>query len=139
MPLVYMKHITRKKMKEHPEMLFVFGDNIHRRGFGGQAKEMRGELNAVGLPTKRTPEHNDEAYLRDDMLSIIMATSASDVGRLVNHLVNGGTVVWPEDGIGTGLADLANRAPTIRAFYDNLLTALKRISLWRDPHKGKPA
>lgn len=40
------KIITRDKIKENLEVLYLFGDNIIRKGLGGQAKEMRGEDNA---------------------------------------------------------------------------------------------
>lgn len=39
----YRDHITRAMLRAEPEKLFVFGDNFVRTGFGGQAKEMRGE------------------------------------------------------------------------------------------------
>ena len=55
MPVRLMKFITRQYVKAHPNVYFVFGDNEVRRGYGGQAKEMRGELNTVGVRTKRTP------------------------------------------------------------------------------------
>ena len=35
------KVITRDKIKENPDVLYLFGDNLLRKGLGGQAKEMR--------------------------------------------------------------------------------------------------
>jgi len=47
------KHITRQMLRAEPGTLWVFGDNLQRKGLGGQAKEMRGEPNAIGIPTKK--------------------------------------------------------------------------------------
>lgn len=62
----YRKFITRQMLRDEPEKLFVFGDNFGRVGFGGQAKEMRGEPNAVGVLTKRFPSMVHAAFLTDD-------------------------------------------------------------------------
>ncbi|KKL05458.1 hypothetical protein LCGC14_2605850, partial [marine sediment metagenome] len=51
----YRDHITRQMLRDEPDTLFVFGDNMQRRGLGGQAFAMRGEPNAVGIPTKIFP------------------------------------------------------------------------------------
>lgn len=120
MPLERRKFITRAMMRAQPDALFVFGDNLARHGMGGQAKEMRGEDNAVGLPTKRSPYE----YMQDDDLATVVATAGPDIGKLRRHLLIGGTVIWPEDGIGTGLADLHNRAPGIAKFYAGVLDGL---------------
>ena len=41
-------------LRSMPEKIFVFGDNLLQRGTKGQAA-IRGEPNAVGVPTKRAP------------------------------------------------------------------------------------
>lgn len=107
-------------LRAAPDTLFVFGDNLARHGMGGQAKEMRGEDNAVGLPTKRSPYE----FMRDDDLPTVQAVAANDIDKLRRHLRAGGTVIWPGDGIGTGLADLQYRAPSIAKFYDGVLGEL---------------
>ena len=56
--LLRWKWITREELQRHPELIFVFGDNMLRKGFGGQAKEMRGEPNAVGVPVKWRPSRD---------------------------------------------------------------------------------
>ena len=50
-----MKWITRSFVREHRDHIFLFGDNLARSGFGGQAAQMRAEPNAIGLPTKKLP------------------------------------------------------------------------------------
>jgi hypothetical protein len=55
MTLIFQEWITRKDLRENPDKRYVFGDNVERRGYGGQAKEMRGEPNAIGVVTKWAP------------------------------------------------------------------------------------
>jgi hypothetical protein len=123
MPLERRKWITRDMMRAEPQTLFVFGDNLSRFGMGGQAKEMRGESNAIGLPTKRSPTK----YLTDADISRVQHATRDDINTLKWQLENGGIVVWPSDGIGTGLANLHWHAPSIEKFYAVVLAELEKI------------
>jgi len=129
-------HITRTMLRAEPDTLFVFGDNMVERGRGGQAKEMRGEPNAVGIPTKHLPEMSERAFFRDEDLPIVYKKIDDAYMRLLFHIGKGGKVVWPSAGIGTGLAQLEKRAPAIWQLIENIrktlmttpmiLSALKR-------------
>ena len=59
------KFITRADLQANPKRLYLFGDNVMRAGLGGQAKEMRGEPNAVGVATKKAPHRGHLAYFTD--------------------------------------------------------------------------
>src|SRR5271170_3204430 len=107
----FEKNITRQMLKDNPSVLYVFGDNMVERGFGGQAKEMRGEPNAVGIPTKYYPGSKENDYFADKDFAEAKAKIDLAFGRLIDHVLKGGDIVWPADGVGTGLADLKNRAP----------------------------
>jgi hypothetical protein len=98
-----------------------------RRGFGGQAREMRGEPNAVGVPTKWAPTMMDSDMFRNTDLPKIKPTLDAELDRLRDHLQKGGTVVIPSGGIGTGLANLKGNAPTIFAYINENLRALEGI------------
>lgn len=109
MTFEYRKWITREMLRAEPDTVFVFGDNIKRIGMGGQAKEMRGEPNAFGIPTKWSPGMADEDFFTDH-----------DYDFVIPHLISAHTflksvdkIVWPADGIGTGLARLNLTAPKI--------------------------
>lgn len=108
----YQKFITRQDLKDNPDTLYVFGDNLERVGLGGQAAEMRGEPNAVGIPTKRSPGMEEEDFFDNSVECFreFLAASFFDIVLLANW---DGDVVWPEDGIGTGLAELKTRSPRI--------------------------
>ena len=62
--IIYQKFIYRSDLKANPSVLYLFGDNLQRVGLGGQAKEMRGEPNAVGIATKKAPDNKPEFLLR---------------------------------------------------------------------------
>lgn len=126
MPLEDRTYITRRMLQHEPETLFVFGDNLLRSGFGGQAAEMRGEPNAVGLPTKRYPRMDDAAFLTDNDFFEVVVAAAADIGRLAQHAKKGKLIVWPSAGIGTGLAMLSQHAPVIFEFYERLKVQLAR-------------
>lgn len=113
MPIEYRKFITRDMLKAEPDTLFVFGDNLLGEGYGGQAREMRGEPNAVGIPTKKMPSNAPDAFFRDADFEAACDAALRPLHTLLVHIAGGGTVVWPEDGIGTGLADLANKSPSV--------------------------
>lgn len=109
----YQKWITRQDLRNNPDVLYVFGDNLERRGFGGLAKECRGEPNAVGIPTKKKPSHGDYAYFSNNDFRVFSDRLRVAFKLLENHLNDDGDVVWPTDGIGTGLAYLEEKAPDL--------------------------
>ncbi|MEN3238633.1 hypothetical protein PUR29_34905 [Methylobacterium ajmalii] len=113
MPLIFQDFIRRQDLRDNPDWLYVFGDNLAGRGRGGQAHQMRDEPNAVGIVTKRYPATDDGAYLTDDDEDEIRALLIPVLERLCRHLARSGTVVWPRDGVGTGRAELKTRAPRI--------------------------
>lgn len=120
-----VKHITREMLRANPDTLFVFGDNMIGKGFGGQAKEMRGEPNAVGIPTKLLPAVRPGSFFRDEDFDRAKPKIDAAFSRLQAHASAGGEIVWPEDGIGTGLAQLPTRAPRIWRLIEECRIALE--------------
>ena len=117
--------ITRKFIQSHPDWLFIFGDNVLKTGYGGQAKECRNEPNTFGIPTKFAPSMNERDFFTDDFFEAIkiiyddifeyMAESKIDKYKNV--------VIFPR--IGEGLAELPKRAPKIYAYLKEKLRALE--------------
>lgn len=124
MPIEYTVYYDRQTIKANRNKLFVFGDNLARKGYGGQAAEARNEPNSVGIPTKRKPSYDNDAYFKDADLGEWREIAGPDLQRIRDHLADGGIVVWPRDGIGTGLAHLHMCAPlifrAIREFEESL-------------------
>ena len=120
--------IRRQMLKDAPDVLFVFGDNLRRIGMGGQAAEMRGEPNAVGIPTKVAPSMAPDAFFTDADLPKALDAFAESFARLEAHLRADGTIVVPEAGIGTGRAQLEQRAPKIHTVLTRAMNALDRMA-----------
>jgi hypothetical protein len=118
--LLYIKSYTRRYIQAHPDWLFVFGDNFARAGLGGQAKEARGEPNAIGIATKKLPDMGPGAFLSDKDYDAWFAAARPTINRLYEAARVGRTIIWPLDGIGTGLARLESKAPMIWAELENV-------------------
>ena len=105
-------------LKNH-EKFYVFGDNSIRKGKGGQAM-VRDCPNTVGIITKMFPSNTKESFLTDTVKN--MELVQKDLDYLVYLFSSGETLVFPKDGLGTGLANLPNCAPKI---YQQITTFLE--------------
>jgi len=114
MPIEFQQWITRQDLRDNTDKIYVFGDNVQRSGLGGQAKEMRGEPNAIGVVTKWAPSMAARAFF-DDTAACKMLVER-DLLLVQQVLDRGRTVVVPTDGIGTGLSRLPKYAPNLDAF-----------------------
>lgn len=133
MSVRFQKWITRQDLKNNPNVYYVFGDNMKRRGFGGQAKEMRGETNAIGLATKFSPGTNEFDYYNDDSLTA-WSQQAADLKYIKTKLEEGHIVVFPTDGLGTGLSQLPKRAPKLYAQLYKVIEAWYEMEIpWEKP------
>jgi hypothetical protein len=101
--------------------VFLFGDNLQRRGRGGQALHMRGEPNAIGIPTKRAPSMHESAFFSDDDFD---ANCAAIDAAFALIPADATVVVIPSAGLGTGRAQLQQRAPRTWA---HLQICLRRL------------
>lgn len=113
MPVRVIDFYTSKMVDNHPDWLFVFGDNIERKGRGGQAAACRGKVNAIGIPTKWAPQRDKYSYFRDADLLDVAPTILQGFCDIRRALLEDRTVVFPKDGLGTGLAELPTKAPAI--------------------------
>lgn len=107
------KIIKRDKLKENPEVLYLFGDNLLRKGLGGQAKEMRGEPNALGIVSKKYPSNKPDSFYCDDDFYSWLEIFSCDIQNLAKEINTGKYTALVIPQIGIGLADLPNRAPKI--------------------------
>lgn len=126
MPILRVKCIKREDLKLNREWLFVFGDNLARRGYGGQAKEMRGEINAIGIPTKIAPGMNQEDFFRNHHWFDFLNSAIPAFDIIEEALKQGRGVVIPLDGIGTGLARLKETAPMLFGYIEGRIQKLEK-------------
>ena len=117
--------ITREYVRANRNKLFLFGDNLERRGFGGQAAAMRREPNAIGIPTKKSPSYRDDAFFSDDEFEQNKASidaAFAEIMRAITDSIR--VIVIPSDGLGTGRAQLERRAPRTFAHLQKRLTEI---------------
>ena len=127
MPVVRQKRIVRAELQANPHVLYMFGDNDQRDGYGGQAAEMRDEENAAGVRTKWAPSNEASAFFSDHEFDRITVLIDADLESAREKLAEGGVVVIPLDGLGTGLSRLPQKAPRIAAFLEERLAELEDL------------
>jgi hypothetical protein len=118
--------ISRQYVRANRDKLFLFGDNLEGRGFGGQARAMRGEPNAIGIPTKKSPSYEDGAFFTDEEFeqnkaAIDLAFAEIDQKATSDDIQ---VIVIPSNGLGTGRAQLKRRAPRTFAYLQSRLAEL---------------
>ena len=106
--------------QSNPEHIFVFEDNMIGKGKVGQAI-IRDCSNAWGLPTKRLPSMNSNAFFSDkqDEYDIVL----KELSTLWQMHLDGKCIVLPNNPIGSGLAKVSSKSPIvwglIKKFYDS--------------------
>lgn len=131
MIIIKQKWIKREDLQANPNVIYLFGDNLLRAGLGGQAAEMRGEPNAVGICTKLSPSKfmSDLEFEKNkEIIDLDFKTLRQKISQLHSFwdFVKGRTVVViPYDGLGTGLAELPTRAPKTYKYLCEKLEQLK--------------
>ena len=122
--IIYMKRYTRADLRANPNVWFVYGDNVAGVGFGGQAGEARGEPNGFGIMTKAAPS----VFFSDADRRSILPMLRFQFNLLDQRLKAGHPVVWPLDGIGTGLAEMADKCPLLWKDLNDLCAELDIVN-----------
>lgn len=120
--IVHKKFIRREDLRNNPDMHFVFGDNSMRIGLGGQAREMRGEPNAIGITTKKKPSMTPDSFFSDEDFDYWLKENEAAFEKIASLCFLKKFVIVPLDGIGTGLAQLEFKAPNIFAYINEKLS-----------------
>ena len=106
--------------EENKNKLYVFGDNMIRRGNGGQAT-IRDCTNSIGLATKRLPSMYEDSFFadREDEFRIV----EEDIERLLQIFNEGDydILVLPADGLGTGLSKMPEKSPNLFKYLNKSL------------------
>jgi hypothetical protein len=120
-----MKRISREFVRANRDRIFLFGDNVAGKGFGGQAAAMRGEPNCVGIPTKKFPCNRDDAFFTDLELEQNKALIDHAFEILFHKLSESEQIIAiPAGGLGTGRAQLESRAPLTFTYLQKCLRDL---------------
>ena len=114
----FVSRLNVSLCQSNPEHIFVFGDNMIGRGKAGQAI-IRDCPNAFGVPTKRLPSMNANAFFSDkqDEYDIVL----EKLSLLWQMHKDGKCIVLPNNPIGSGLAKVSSKSPIvwnlIKKFY----------------------
>jgi hypothetical protein len=115
----------RKKVAADACAVYLFGDNYEQVGTDYAPSKtqavIRGLPNAIGIPTKNSPQRGDWAYLTDKQFEQFKASTMKAIAEAIR---SGKVIVIPGDGIGTGEAQLARWAPKCAAFLSGVLNTL---------------
>ena len=122
------KFWTIKDVRKNNKYLYVFGDNDVKRGKGGQAI-IRYEPNTIGIPTKKYPSYNKNAYYYDIEYEENIKKINEALFNVVSEFITGKyeKLVLPKDGFGTGLAKLPDNAPKTHKYIKSKIKALIKL------------
>lgn len=105
----YTDNLTVDLCRANPAKVFVFGDNLAGYGTAGQAC-IRKEPNAFGIPTKRYPSTHEGAYFSDSPCEMEHVKKSL---RQLYSVSKRHTIVFPANGVGTGMAKMPTKSPEI--------------------------
>lgn len=117
---VIKEYYSVKMCREHPTWLFIYGDNWLSVGKGGQAI-IRDEPNSFGISSKYScAESYSDKRMYDNRMAIKIETDL-----LLDIADKYEAIVFPFNGLGTGLAQLPKLAP--RTFIHLSLVLLDKF------------
>lgn len=119
--IIKQVRITNDDLRLNPTVLYLFGDNDERRGYGSLARVCRGEPNAIGIRTKKKPTLHADAFYTDDEFEDNVAKIDADLKPVWDHMVKGGVIVIPANGLGTGPAQMRLRCPRTFQYLSDLM------------------
>ncbi len=122
--IIFQYRIYRSDLELNPDLIYCFGDNDDRVGLGGQAAEMRGEHNALGVRTKKHPDNKITSFYSDDDYDECIRKLDEDFAVIEALLGLDKVVVFPTEGFGTGLSALKEHAPKVLAYIEQQVFTL---------------
>lgn len=101
----------------------VFGDNLRKKGSGGQAEVCRGQAHCFGVPTKKLPcQDPDRAFFHDREFDLINKPA---IDKAIAEIPRD-KPIWVLRRIGMGLSRLDKCAPKT---YEYLIEQLITIAI----------
>lgn len=104
--------------RANPTKLYIFGDNLVGYGKGGQAI-IRDEPNTFGIPTKRLPTMEADAFFSDQADEFRAVRNA--VVEIMFLAGSYDAVVFPTAGLGTGLARMQECSPKLFDYMNHCI------------------
>jgi hypothetical protein len=107
--MTYPDHITKGWLREHPDCIFVFGDNMARFGHGGAAA-LRDLPNTYGFITQKYPDSRPESHYKPEEYTHILNTETE---FLRERILCNPDLTFMITKLGGGLANMFNIRPAI--------------------------
>ena len=110
MKILKYKRWSIQDAEAHPYRVFIFGDNCQKRGTGGQACIRYSSVkNAYGIPTKKLPTMNEDAFFTDDEYEQNIKIIDEAIAKIpIYQFIE---IAILKDGLGTGLAQMPTKCP----------------------------
>ena len=96
--------ITKSYLRKNPNHIFVFGDNLQRKGKGGASK-LRDEPNTYGFITKKAPNNNSGSFYKPEEYEIKFE---SELKNLIKQIEKNPDKTFFISKLGGGLANKYN-------------------------------
>ncbi len=96
--------ITEEYLREHPNEVFVFGDNTIRVGKGGAAM-LRDEPNTYGFITKKLPDNHSSSFYKPEDYKTLFAAELADLEGVISTNTD---KIYLISKLGAGLANRFN-------------------------------
>ena len=96
--------ITKEYLQKNPNHIFVFGDNLLRKGFAGAAI-LRNEPNTYGFITKKYPSNDDKSFFKPEEYKEFFLKELQKLELEIKKTPNN---LWLISSIGSGLANKYN-------------------------------
>lgn len=123
--IIFKGYWSIDDVQKYPHALFVYGDNNVHKGKEGQAI-IRDLPNSIGIPTKKYPSNHPSAFYSDSEYQENVKQITRAINNIIKESVHYKYVVLPEDGFGTGLAQLPQKAPLTYKFLLDSIDFLKK-------------
>ena len=114
------KIFSVKDCNNNPNKIYIFGDNLCGVGKGGQAI-IRDCDNVFGIPTKRTPSMDSNAFFSDNFDEYDAVKSKIEQLVLLASCKKTTIFVFPKAGLGTGLARMNQTSPKLFKYMNKML------------------
>jgi len=103
-PFSIPKIIDKDYLEDNPKVVFVFGDNIQRSGYGGAAV-LRDCINAYGFITKKRPDNGSTSFFKPEEYKLRFEM---EIKRLEKRVTASPNTTFLVSALGAGLANRYN-------------------------------
>ena len=117
-----IEKMTVEIVKQNPGTIFVFEDSLIKKEAeeGGDLCHLK---NTHGIPTRRLPSKTEEAFFgkkeHEQEESQAIAEALDTLHK--KHFLKGKQIVFPKNGLGTGIANLKEKKPEFYLFINMII------------------